>query len=197
MSASLTSKATADKGGHMSPQVGYLWPYPWPYPWPRTLTYHLWLTYHFDMFGCSFSLYMPLERDFEVMWLLIHFQKSHNTHESKYSAVLPENGYLTGPTFQFLRQAFLTIYTSLLRYVRWTGHCVCICCLFVVCLFVLLSTLVYWGTFSGLVVVCVYIICCLFCLCLQQVVLLGLPVPKITFPGSGNKAGFRSDYTYT
>ena len=42
-------------------------------------------------------------------------QTAHNRHEAKFSMCLPENGHLTPPTYQFLRQAFLTIYASMLR----------------------------------------------------------------------------------
>ena len=45
------------------------------------------------------------------------FQLAHNAYESKYSVVLPENGYLTAATLQYLRQAFFTVYASLLRLV--------------------------------------------------------------------------------
>ena len=43
------------------------------------------------------------------------FQLAHNAYESKYSVLLPENGYLTAATLQYLRQAFFTVYASLLR----------------------------------------------------------------------------------
>ena len=43
------------------------------------------------------------------------FQLAHNAYESKYSVFLPENGYLTAATLQYLRQAFFTAYASLLR----------------------------------------------------------------------------------
>ena len=45
------------------------------------------------------------------------FQLAHNAYESKYSVLLPENGYLTAATLQYLRQAFFTVYASLLRLV--------------------------------------------------------------------------------
>ncbi len=37
------------------------------------------------------------------------FQEAHNKHESGFSPALPVDGHLTPVTFQYLRQAFLTI----------------------------------------------------------------------------------------
>ena len=50
------------------------------------------------------------------------FQLAHNIHESKYSVQLPENGYLTAATLQYLRQAFFTVYASLLRLVLYKDY---------------------------------------------------------------------------
>ena len=43
------------------------------------------------------------------------FQQSHNQYDSSFSSSLPEDGHLTTVTFQYLRQAFLTVYASMLR----------------------------------------------------------------------------------
>lgn len=44
-----------------------------------------------------------------------NFQRAHNKFEAQYSSELPENGYLTATTFQYLRQAFLTLFASMMR----------------------------------------------------------------------------------
>jgi hypothetical protein len=43
------------------------------------------------------------------------FQRAHNHHEARFSVALPESGCLTSTTFQFLRQAYLIIYASMVR----------------------------------------------------------------------------------
>lgn len=46
---------------------------------------------------------------------ILNFQKAHNKYESKATRSLPEDGTLTPLTLQYLRQAFITVYASLLR----------------------------------------------------------------------------------
>ena len=43
------------------------------------------------------------------------FQESHNKHERGFSPTLLEDGHLTPVTFQYLRQAYLTLYASMFR----------------------------------------------------------------------------------
>lgn len=43
------------------------------------------------------------------------FQESHNNYDSSFSSSLLEDGHLTCVTFQYLRQAFLTVYASMSR----------------------------------------------------------------------------------
>ena len=43
------------------------------------------------------------------------YQVAHNEHESSFSSALLEDGHLNSVTFQYLRQAFLTVYASMLR----------------------------------------------------------------------------------
>lgn len=48
-------------------------------------------------------------------------QRAHNHHEAQFSVAVPENGHLSGTTYQFLRQAYITIYASMVRYVVEQG----------------------------------------------------------------------------
>lgn len=43
------------------------------------------------------------------------FQAAHNLYDSSYSSSLLEDGHLTSVTFQYLRQAFITVYASMFR----------------------------------------------------------------------------------
>ncbi|CAI8015517.1 hypothetical protein GBAR_LOCUS9603 [Geodia barretti] len=43
------------------------------------------------------------------------FQRAHNHHEAQFSVVVPETGHLSPTTYQFLRQAYITIYASMVR----------------------------------------------------------------------------------
>lgn len=52
----------------------------------------------------------------EVMLTAVRrFQESHNRHDSSFSSSLLVDGHLNSVTFQYLRQAFLTLYASMFR----------------------------------------------------------------------------------
>ncbi len=52
----------------------------------------------------------------EVMLTAVRrFQESHNRHDSSFSSSLLVDGHLNSVTFQYLRQAFLTLYASVFR----------------------------------------------------------------------------------
>ena len=67
------------------------------------------------------SLAVQMDGVFSHLTLLAvrQFQAAHNKHSSTKSyassLALSEDGYLTPVTFQYLRQAFLTVYASMLR----------------------------------------------------------------------------------
>ena len=64
------------------------------------------------------SLTVKIDDTFsDVMLIAVRrFQEAHNQHNSRFSSSLEENGYLTTVTFfQYIRQAFLTVYASMLR----------------------------------------------------------------------------------
>ena len=86
--------------------------------WPR-LHVHLWKQYVPSpaMSLVIYKCYYPVFADNSYsLFVFLFFQSAHNHHEAPYSVALPENGHLTSPTYQFLRQAFLTIYASMLRW---------------------------------------------------------------------------------
>jgi hypothetical protein len=43
------------------------------------------------------------------------FQRAHNHHEAQFAVAVPESGHLSPTTYQFLRQAYITIYASMVR----------------------------------------------------------------------------------
>lgn len=60
---------------------------------------------------------VPIDGVFSSITLVAvqKFQESHNKHDFSFSSSLPSQGYLTPVTFQYLRQAFLTLYASMFK----------------------------------------------------------------------------------
>ncbi|CAI8044933.1 hypothetical protein GBAR_LOCUS24876 [Geodia barretti] len=54
-------------------------------------------------------------KTFQGLIAMSLLQRAHNHHEAQFSVVVPETGHLSPTTYQFLRQAYITIYASMVR----------------------------------------------------------------------------------